>query len=142
MELERDTPLMSGCRWVEAPAEGGGRPIEQWSIDEELGFETPRLFWLTDIAPGQWRGRHAHRESILATFCVSGRCRITLDDARRKQVVTLDDNGPGLIVGPWIWHELDHFSPDAVVLVVASTRYTEAEYIRNYETFLREAAAR
>ena len=142
MDLELDAPLIPGCRWVEAPPEGGVRPIEPWNIAEKLGFEALRLFWLTHIAPGQWRGRHAHRESILATFCVSGRCQITLDDARQKQVVTLDANGPGLVVGPWIWHELYDFSPDAVVLVVASTRYDEAEYMRNYAAFLEEAAVR
>lgn len=142
METANNLPLMPGCRWVEPPVDTQGNGIETWAIAEKLGFEAPRLFWLTSIAKGQWRGRHAHRESILATFAVNGRCRITLDDSEHKQIVELRERGPGLIVGPWIWHDLFDFSENAVVLVVASTPYLEAEYIRDYETFLKEAAAR
>ena len=129
---------MKGCRWVES----SGDISETQSIVERLGFEVPRFFWITSVAAGQSRGRHAHRESILATFVIAGGCRMTLDDGRHKQVVELKENGPGLIIQPWIWHELSNFSPDAVVLVAASTHYNEAEYIRDYDTFLREVVHR
>ena len=140
MPILNTPPLPEGCRWV-APLVGGNGGETQ-SIAESLGFEAPRIFWLTNIADGQWRGRHAHRESILATFAVVGSCRLTLDDAKQKQVVELKEDGTGLIVGPWIWHDLYDFSPGAVILVVASTHYNEAEYIRDYETFIREATER
>ena len=129
---------MKGCRWVES----SGDISETQGIVERLGFEVPRFFWLTSVAAGQWRGRHAHRESILATFAIVGGCHLTLDDGKRKQEVELKENGPGLIIGPWIWHDLRDFLPGAVVLVAASTRYNEAEYIRDYDTFLREAVNR
>lgn len=133
---------MDGCRWVEAPAEDRHRSVETWDLEKLVGFSVRRVFWLTKIAGGQWRGRHAHRESILATFAVHGSCRLTLDDSQEKQIVELRDDGPGLIVGPWIWHDLFEFSPSTVILVAASTLYDEAEYIRDYNTFLREARAR
>ena len=135
-------PIMHGCRWIAAPAEGAGHSVETWDLRALVGFTPQRVFWLTDIAQGQWRGRHAHRESILATFAVAGSCRLTLDNGEEKQVVDLRDGGPGLIVGPWIWHDLFDFSPGCVVLVVASTLYNETEYIRDYDTFLQEATAR
>ena len=140
MPIPNSSPLLEGCRWVAAPVAGNGG--ETQSIAESLGFEAPQIFWLTNIAEGQWRGRHAHRESILATFAVVGSCRLTLDDAKQKQVVELREDGPGLIIGPWIWHDLYDFSSNAVVLVVASTYYNEAEYIRDYESFIREATER
>jgi hypothetical protein len=65
-----------------------------------------------------------------------------LDDGKAKQVVALRDDGPGLLVDPWIWHDLFDFSPGCVIVVVASTLFDEAEYIRDYDTFLREAKAR
>ncbi len=83
-----------------------------------------------------------HRESILATFAVAGGCRMTLDDGKQKQVVELTENGPGLVIGPWIWHELYDFTAGTAIVVAASTKYDEAEYIRNYGTFLQEAARR
>ena len=141
--MNSDVPtLMTGCRWVDPPVDAQGNGVESWAIEQRLGFKTPRLFWLTHIAENQWRGRHAHRESILATFAVSGRCRVILDDGSHKQSVTLTERKSGLVIGPWIWHELIDFSPDAAILVVASTRYDESEYIRDYGVFLREAAAR
>jgi hypothetical protein len=142
MQVNDAAPIMKGCRWVDAPVDHDGNGIETWSIADKLGFESPRVFWLTKIADGQRRGRHAHRDSILATFVVNGSCRLTLDNASQKQVVELNEKGPGLIIGPWIWHDLYDFSANAVVLVIASTTYDEADYIRDYETFLREASAR
>jgi hypothetical protein len=139
MSTPENVPLMQGCRWVGPPVDSGGNGIDTWSIATELGFDAARVFWLTNIASGQWRGRHAHRYSILATFAVNGNCRLTLDDARQKQIVELKERGPGLVIDPWIWHDLYDFSSDAVILVIASTRYDESDYIRNYETFIKEA---
>jgi hypothetical protein len=56
--------------------------------------------------------------------------------------VALDDPGKGLFVGTWVWHELTDFTPQAAVLVIASTLYDEAEYLRDYEVFKREAGLR
>jgi hypothetical protein len=142
MESKDSAPIIGGCRWVDAPVDHDGNGIETWSIADNLGFESPRVFWLTKLAQDQWRGRHAHRDSILATFAINGSCRLTLDDAKQRQVVDLKENGPGLIIGPWIWHDLFDFSANAVVLVIASTKYSEADYIRDYEVFLKQAKAR
>jgi hypothetical protein len=141
-DAEFKEPLMDGCRWIAAPAEGSERAVETWDLQALVGFRTLRVFWLTNIAEGQWRGRHAHRESTLATFVAAGSCRLTLDDGEAKQIVTLRDDGTGLIVDPWIWHDLFDFSPGCVIVVAASTLYDEAEYIRDYGTFLREAKTR
>lgn len=134
--------LMEGCRWLETPGDGERPLSESRDLEAILGFPTKRIFWLTRIAHGQTRGTHAHRESILATFAVMGRCRLTLDDGTAKQIVELRHDGPGLLVGPWIWHDLFDFAPSTVILVAASTLYDEREYIRDYATFLREAKAR
>ena len=71
-----------------------------------------------------------------------GGCRVHLDDGRVTEQVALDDPAKGLFVGTWVWHELTDFTPPAAILVIASTLYDEAEYLRDYEVFKREAAAR
>ena len=141
-EMQANLPLIEGCHWIDPPVTRDGDGVEGWAIGRAVGFETPRLFWLTNIAQGQWRGRHAHRDSILATFAVNGRCLVTLNDGERSQVVNLEERGPGLIIGPWIWHDLYEFSPGAAILVIASTTYAEADYIRDYMTFVSEARTR
>ena len=136
------------CRWIAVPgaADARGR-INFLEAGRQPGkgalpFQPQRLFWLHHLAPGQWRGRHGHRESELVLVALHGGCRVHLDDGRTTEQVVLDDPARGLFVGTWVWHELTDFAPQAVVLVIASTLYDEAEYLRDYEVFKREAAAR
>ena len=141
MEMDDMPALIEGCRWIKAPRESE-QAVETWDLEALVGFPSKRLFWLTSIGVGQWRGRHAHRESILATFAVAGGCRMTLDNGEEKQIVELVDDGAGLLIEPLVWHDLFDFSPSTVILVAASTHYDESEYIRGYGTFLEEVKAR
>ena len=131
------------CRWIDlrGAADQRGR-INFVEAGKDLPFKPQRLFWLHHIAPGQWRGRHGHRESELVIVPLHGGCQVHLDDARVKETVTIDDPARALYVGTWVWHELTDFAPGSAILVIASTFYEEAEYLRDYETFKREAALR
>jgi hypothetical protein len=101
------------CRWLAVPgaADARGR-INFLEVGQGLPFQPQRLFWLHHIAPGQWRGRHGHRESELVLVALHGGCRVHLDDGRVKEQVVLDDPGRGLHVGTWVWHELRFRSRD------------------------------
>jgi hypothetical protein len=131
------------CRWVALPgaADARGR-LNFVQSGKGLSFAPQRLFWLHGVAPGQWRGRHAHRLTEILLVAMSGACRIELEDGRVTEQVTLDDPALGLHIGAWVWHELADFAPGTVVLAIASTLYDEAEYIRDHETYKREVAAR
>ena len=135
------------CRWIAVPGAADARGRVNFlevgtHRDKNLPFRPQRLFWLHHIAPGQWRGRHGHRESELVLVAIHGGCQVHLDDGRVTEQVTLDDPARGLYVGTWVWHELTDFTPQATVLVIASTLYDDAEYLRDYEAFRREAEAR
>ena len=131
------------CRWLSIPGVADQRGnLNFLAFDEKLGFMPRRLFWLHNIAPGQWRGRHGHRESHLVTLVMNGSCRLHLDDGKVKEVVELNDAGWALHIGPMVWHELTEFTPNTTILVIASTLYDEGEYLRDYEAFKREAAGR
>lgn len=131
------------CRWIEVrgAADARGR-INFIEAGAGLPFQPRRLFWLHHIAPGQWRGRHGHRESELLLVALHGGCRVHLDDGREKEAVPLDDPGRALFIGTWVWHELTDFTDGAAILVMASTLYDEGEYLRDYEAFRQEAATR
>lgn len=131
------------CRWVEVPGVADARgQVNFAELGKGLPFAPKRLFWLHHIAPGQWRGRHGHRQSELLLVALHGSCRVELDDGRKKQQVQLDDPTRALYLGTWVWHELVDFAPQSVVLVIASTLYDETEYLRDYETFQREVVTR
>ncbi|HTR87367.1 MAG TPA: FdtA/QdtA family cupin domain-containing protein [Reyranella sp.] len=127
------------CRWIAVPgaADARGR-VNFLEMGKGLDFAPKRLFWLHHIAPGQWRGRHGHRECELVLIAVNGGCRIHLDDGKVKETVALDDPARALYIGPWVWHELTDFAPDAAIMVIASALYAEADYLRDYDTFKRE----
>lgn len=130
------------CRWIDVPGATDARgSVNFLEPGKGLDFEPKRLFYLHHIAAGQWRGRHGHRRTQLVVIAVSGSCRTHLDDGVDKESVTLDEATKGLYIGPWVWHELTDFAPGAVIVVLASTPYDEADYLRDYDSFRREVGA-
>jgi hypothetical protein len=128
-----------GCHWITVPGAADARgSVNFLQLGKGLDFEPKRLFWLHHIAAGQWRGRHAHRETQLLFVAIHGGCRIHLDDGTTKQSVTLEDPAKALSLAPWVWHELTDFAAETAILVAASTLFDEAEYLRDYDTFKRE----
>ena len=136
------------CRWIDIPGATDARgrinflEVGARFGDRGLPFQPQRLFWLHHIVAGQWRGRHGHRESQLLFVALHGACRVHLDEGRTQAQVRLDDPAKGLHVGTWVWHELTDFADGSAILVMASTLYDEAEYLRDYEVFKREVAVR
>jgi len=132
-----------GCRWLAVPGAADARgSVNFLELGKGLDFKPKRLFWLHHIAPGQWRGRHAHRDSQLLFVALHGGCQVCLDDGSVKETVKLEDPTRGLYMAPWVWHELTDFAPESAILVVASTLFDEADYLRDYETFKRELPQR
>ena len=137
------SPKCRDCRWIEVPGAADARgSVNFLELDKGLDFHPKRLFWLHHVAPGQWRGRHGHRQSKLILVATNGGCRVHLDDGKLKEIVVLDDPTRALYVAPWVWHELTDFAPQTAIVVVASTLFDEAEYLRDYEAFRREVTER
>ena len=103
---------------------------------KEIPFRIKRVYYLYDTGVGVTRGYHAHNSLPQVLVCVHGSCRIRLDDGREQAIVALDDPAEGLLVTNVMWREMFDFSPDAVLLVLASELYDEKDYIRDYEEFL------
>ena len=89
-----------------------------------------------DTTKGVRRGYHAHKNLQQILICVKGNCKILLDDGTEKQEILLDKPYEGLYIANNIWREMFDFSEDAVLMVLASEKYDEADYIRNYNDFL------
>lgn len=104
---------------------------------KDIPFDVKRTYYLYDVPGGESRGGHAHKELSQLIIAASGSFTVTLDDGRVKRTFTLNRPYQGLYVVPGIWRTLDDFSSGAVCLVLASERYDEADYIRNYEEFLK-----
>ncbi|MFI8646425.1 FdtA/QdtA family cupin domain-containing protein [Pseudomonas sp. NIBR-H-19] len=104
--------------------------------DKSVPFAIKRVYYLTNTQPGVPRGFHAHKELTQVAVCVSGRCLMKMDDGHSQEEVWLDAPDKVIVIDKMIWHEMHDFSPDCVLLVLASDFYDEQDYIRNYEAFL------
>lgn len=99
-------------------------------------FHVKRVFYLFDIAGGERRGAHAHKECHQFLIAASGSFEVTLDDGKFKRQVFLNRPDMGLHIPPGIWASEVNFSSGAICLVLASHNYNEADYIRNYNDYI------
>jgi dTDP-4-dehydrorhamnose 3,5-epimerase-like enzyme len=98
-------------------------------------FEIKRVYYLYDVPGGAERGGHAHKALNQLIIAMSGSFDVILDDGERKQRYHLNRSYSGLYVCPMIWRELDNFSSGSVCMVLASNRYDEDDYYRDYSEF-------
>lgn len=103
---------------------------------KEIPFAIRRVYYMYDTGKGVRRGFHSHRTLEQILICIHGSCRVLLDNGREKETVLLDKPYEGIYVGPDTWREMYDFSPDAVLLVLASQIYDEDDYIRDYDRFM------
>ena len=101
----------------------------------DIPFEAARAYWVTDVPGGESRGGHAHRECREFIVALSGSFDVTLDNGHTKQTFHLNHPWEGLLVDTGIWRTLDDFSSGAVCMVLASDKFSEEDYIRQYDTF-------
>ena len=102
-----------------------------------IPFDVKRVYYIFGTQPGVSRGFHAHRALKQVAVCVTGKCRMVLDDGQRREEVWLNSPTKGLLIGDLVWREMHDFSPDCVLLVLASELYNETDYIRSYDEFKR-----
>ncbi len=102
-----------------------------------IPFEISRVYYLYDVPGGAERGGHAHKELHQLIVAMSGSFDVVLDDGFAKKRVHLNRSYAGIYVCPMIWRELDNFSSGSVCMVLASNRYEESDYYRDYEEFLK-----
>lgn len=103
---------------------------------DNVPFSIRRAYYLTNTQPGVSRGFHAHRQLQQMAVCVSGRCRMVMDDGVQRTEYWLERFDQGILIPPMIWHEMHDFSEDCVLLVLADAYYDEADYIRDYSQFI------
>lgn len=104
--------------------------------ERHIPFPIRRIYYIYDVTPGARRGFHAHKNLRQVLICIHGSCKILLDDGSRQQIVPLTNPAEGILLEQPLWREMYDFSPGAVLMVLASEYYDEADYIRDYDHFL------
>ncbi|MBQ7582972.1 MAG: FdtA/QdtA family cupin domain-containing protein [Lachnospiraceae bacterium] len=105
---------------------------------EAIPFEIKRVFYIYGSDATVVRGQHANRESEFVLINVAGKSKVRITDGSDEMVIELDKPMMGVYIPNMLWKDMYDFSPDSVLLVLASTHYDDSEYIRNYDDYLKE----
>ena len=105
---------------------------------QAIPFEIKRVFYIYDSYATVVRGQHANRESEFVLINVAGKSKVRITDGKEEFVAVLDRPMMGIYIPKMVWKDMYDFSPDSVLLVLASTHYDGGEYIRDYDTYLQE----
>ena len=103
---------------------------------KDIPFRVKRVYYMYDTGKGVIRGQHAHKSLQQILICIHGSCKVLLDNGKEKKTILLEKPYEGLLVSNVMWREMYDFSPDAVLMVLASELYDESDYIRDYNEFL------
>lgn len=125
------------CRIIDLPRiedpRGNLTFIEQ---NNHIPFDIRRVYYTYDVPGGSERGSHAHKNLQQLIVAMSGSFDVVLDDGVRQQRFHLNRSYYGLYVPSMMWRTIDNFSSGSVCMVLASELYDEADYFRDYESFL------
>lgn len=129
MKLIKDTKL------IEIPKVHDERGSLAVIEKDVVPFSIERVYYLYDVPSDSYRGGHAHKEQESVIIALSGSFEVIVDDGSARKRIMLNKPTQGLYIPTHIWREIDNFSSGAVCLVLASTEYDEAEYVREYNDF-------
>ncbi|MBR5168352.1 MAG: WxcM-like domain-containing protein [Salinivirgaceae bacterium] len=129
---------ISDCKLVELPrfldARGNLSFVEQMN---HIPFEIKRTYWIYDVPGGEARGGHAFRQNQEFVVAMSGAFDVVVDDGHTQKTFTLNRSYYGLYVPAGLWRSLENFSTNSLALEFGSTHYNEADYVYDYDTFLK-----
>ena len=101
-------------------------------------FEIHRTYWIYDVPGGGIRGGHAYKELHEFIVAISGSFDVELHDGNEKRIYSLNRSYMGLYVPNMIWRQLQNFSTNSLCMILASEDYSEGDYIRDFQTFLKK----
>lgn len=105
--------------------------------NKHIPFEIKRTYWIYDVPGGEARGAHAFYQNQEFIVALSGSFDVVVDDGQNKITYTLNRSYYGLYVPAGLWREINNFSTNSLALEFGSEHYDEADYVYEYEYFLK-----
>ena len=134
--IQNAAPLVGGAMLYHLPRTTDYRgDLSFAELNQSLPFPVSRYFLVFGVPSREIRGEHAHRTLNQFLVAVHGNCSVRLFDGERSEEILLDRPELALHVPPMVWTTQYKYSPDAVLLVLASDVYREADYIRDFEEY-------
>ena len=102
-----------------------------------IPFEIRRTYWIYDVPGGEVRGGHAFKQNQEFMVALSGSFDVEIDDGENKKTFTLNRSYYGLYVPVGLWREINNFSTNSLALEFGSEHYSQVDYIREYDEFIK-----
>lgn len=128
---------LADCRLIKLPKIADPRGNLTFIEGERhVPFDIKRVYYLYDVPGGAERGGHAHKDLEQFLIAASGSFEVEVTDGAEKKTFALNRSYYGLYIPRMIWRDMSNFSSGSVCLVLASARYDEADYYRDYDEYL------
>jgi len=105
--------------------------------DNQIPFKIERVYWIYDVPGGQIRGGHAFKVQKEIVIALSGSFDVVIDSGSEKRTYSLNRSYYGLFIPAGLWRQMKNFSTNSLAMVITSTKFSEIDYIRNYDEFLK-----
>jgi dTDP-4-dehydrorhamnose 3,5-epimerase-like enzyme len=97
-------------------------------IEKTVPFDIKRIFYIYGVDDSV-RGGHRHKNTTQAAICIQGSCCINNNSGKSVSKFMLNKPDQCLIIEPVDWHTMDNFSPDAILMILASEYFDKNDYI-------------
>lgn len=98
-----------------------------------------RFFFITSDGQTE-RGNHAHKYATQAFIVVKGEVSLFVKDGVNEKMYNLKPGDECIVVPPGLWSR-QTFVESSILFVLTDTEYSEEEYIRDWEDYLRFKSA-
>ena len=105
--------------------------------DHHIPFEIKRTYWIYDVPGGEDRGGHAYKDNQEVVIALSGAFDVVVDDGEKQKSFTLNRSYYGLYIPNGLWRTMENFSTNSLALEFGSEHYSEDDYVRDYNDFLK-----
>jgi UDP-2-acetamido-3-amino-2,3-dideoxy-glucuronate N-acetyltransferase len=106
-------------------------------LERHIPFPVRRMFYVMNVPSHNVRGEHAHLKCHQLLVCLQGSATITADNGTEREEWILDRPEIGIHLHPLTWATQWRHTDNAVLAVFASHAYDPADYIRDYEQYLK-----
>ena len=116
------------------PTDGKGN-LQFFEGMRDIPFEIKRIYYISDVPPGVWRGGHAHKKLKQLIFCPYGKVRVKLTDTVKKWNYELNQPNIGILIEKPLWRDMLWEVENSVLCIAASDYYIVEDYIRDYSEY-------
>jgi dTDP-4-dehydrorhamnose 3,5-epimerase-like enzyme len=102
----------------------------------DLPFPINRMYTITKNIDKSERGNHAHKKLKQIMFCLHGSFELKLSNPITSKTFKMEEDGQALFIPAGYWRVMGNFRDATTVLVLASEKYDEHDYIRDYDDYI------